>query len=385
MVAPVFQYFVHHPVSGLPLGRLDVRDAVWSEVVSGGTTFTGKVTVPDNPSTIASIRSLTEPKRSALYAVVPDRARLQWGGPLVARKWNSDTNELTITAQDWRSWLYSVILGPSFDGTSVNARSWTSVDQWRIAHEVVEELGSADFNPQGIPYIDLSAMNTPSDIGRTFYLNGLDFKSPAAYLDELATLDRGFEWDLVPYYGPGNNPVLKLQIGFPQQGGVVPGLRFAKTPDGGNILDVEELEYDGTASVTRVWAVGEGPNAESTPWAVDEDPELATGAVLRTDVATTFSGGLTRATLAAYARDQRRQRAPVLSPMVFTVRLDNPDMFSYAKGDRCQVTLRDRFMNIDVKNCRILSREITPSANIAKITVNLSDNTVLEVDKLGIL
>lgn len=385
MVAPVFQYFVHHPVSGVLLGRLDVRDAAWSEVVNGGTTFTGKVTVPDNPAVIASIKALTELYRTALYVAVPDRARLQWGGPIVGRKWNSDTNTLDITAVDWRSWLYSVILGPKFDGTGTNTQSWTAVDQWRIAHEVVDQLSEPAFGPVGVPYIDLTSIDTESDIGRTFYMSGLDFKSPGTYLDELSTLDRGFEWDLVPYYGSAGNPVLKLQIGFPQQGGVVQGLRFAKTPDGGNILNVEEVSEDGTEGARRVWAVGEGPNAESTPWAVDEDPELALGTVLRTDVATTYSGGWPRAALAAYARAQRQQRASGLSAITFTVRLDNPDVFSYAKGDRCRFTLRDRFLDIDVKNCRILSREVHPGANTARVTVNLNDTNVLEVDTGGLI
>jgi hypothetical protein len=382
VVAPVFQYAVHHPVSRAKIGMLDVREASWSETVSGGSTFTGKVTVPDNPITIASIKRMTDPGRAALYVTVPNAARLPWSGPIVANTWNDETNELGITAIDWRSWLYTVILGPKPDGTGTNTFTFTNWDQLGLAREMIRRLQSADFNPQGIPLISDGAY-FQAGITRNFQISGMDFKSPAQYIDDIANLDRGFEWDLTSVYHTDGLPIQTLQLYFPQQGGPVEGLRFVKTPNGGNILTLEDVTNDASQAARRVWAVGEGPNAESTPWGSDSDPELAAGTALRSDVASTYRGGLTRADLASYARAERLYRADTLAAVTFNVRMDAPDMFSYGKGDRCRVTIRDRFVDLDAFNCRILSREFSPETNNIKVTVNLNDRVLPEVDTGG--
>lgn len=379
MTAPVFQYVVHHPVTRQRLGMLDVRQASWSETVGGGSTFTGQVTVPEDQYSITHLKYLTEPDRTALYVTVPDRAQLCWSGPIVGRKWDDGTNSLTITAIDWRSWFYTILFGPKPDGTDVNLVSYTGKDQLELARAIVTQIQSLTFDPQGLPLIEEGDL-LYSGILRDLQILGLDFKSPGAYMDSIAALNGGFEWDLLSYYASDGRPRLRLQTYFPQQGGVVDQLRFTKTPEGGNILNLDEVDFDATGASKRVWAVGEGPNAESTPWAVDSDPELAPGAVLRRDVADTYSNAPNRAFLAAYARGDRLMRAQTLEAVSFNVRMDDPDMFGYGKGDRCRVTIRDRFLDIDLDKCRILTREFSPDINTVKVTVNLVDRRPLEID-----
>lgn len=381
MSAPVFEYAVYHPVLRTRLGVLEVREPKWTEVVNGGSTFTGKVTVPDNLIGIANIRQCTNPHRAALYATVPSNSRIMWGGPILGRKWNSDTNELSITAVDWRSWLYSIVLGPKADGTGTNTFVYDNVDQFYIARQIVSRMAADGGTAAGIPIIDYGSEMT--GISRTMQITGMDFKNAGETLDALANLDRGFEWDIEPYYSNDGLPKLRFQSYFPQRGGVVPGLLFSKTPDGGNMLNVEDQDGDASGVARRVWAVGDGPNAESTPWGSDNDPELANGTVLRTDAVSSYTGALSRANLTSYARAERLYRTETLDALVFPARMDNPDLFSYSKGDRCRVLLQDRWTDLDVSNCRILSREMDPDNNTVKITVNLSDLALPEVDTGG--
>lgn len=380
MPAPNFRYVLHHPVTREKIGELEVREAAWTEVVNGGSTFTGKVTVPGNSIKIAEIKRITDPYRAALY-VTPGSGRISWGGPIVDRKWDSDTNTLTITGTEWRNWLYDVVIGPKADGTGTNTFVYSNTDQLQLARNVLNRLMADGLSDQGLPPMDYGS--EVSGINRNFEIGGMLFKTPGAYLDALANMDRGFEWDIEPYYASDGNPFLRLQTYFPQRGGTVPSLRFVKTPSGGNILDVDEMDFDASEVARRVWAVGEGPNAESTPWAVDNDPELASGTALRTDQVSTYSGALSRANLASYARAERLFRDSTLSALAFRVRMVDPDMFGYAKGDRCRVTLKDRFIDLDVSNCRILSREMHPDEQYIKITVNLSDLVLPEVDTGG--
>lgn len=373
MTAPTFQYQVYHPVNRRRIGQLSVREPKWTEVVNGGTTFTGKVTVPDNPLSTQRIKDCTIPYGTALYAVSADNS-ISFGGPLVNRDWDDSTNTLAITAIDWKSWFYRTILGPTL-GTDPLTDTFTNTDQLTIASRMVTR---ATWNDSA-PYMESGEY--VSGVNRNYIITGIAFRSLGAWLDDLGGLaNGGFEWEVEPYFYDDGLPLVRVQYYIPQRGGVVPGLVFTKTPEGGNILRVEEMQDDATGVASRVWAVGEGPNAESTPWAGDQGP---VGLSLLTDQVTQYSGALTRSQLASYARTERLYRSEFLSGLSFRVRMDNPSIFSYTKGDRCRVRVKDRFLDIDVSNCRILSREMDPDTNTVKLTVNLKDLTIPEVDTGG--
>lgn len=379
MVAPTFQYQIYHPVSRVRMGLLDVRDAKWTEVVNGGTTFTGKVTVPDNPIVAANIRTNTTPYGAALYAT-PGAGIISFGGPIVHREWDGSTNSLSITAIDWKSWFYRIIVGPKTTTMDPWTQTFTGVDQLTIAKAIIDRAAVTD-NP-GIPAIETASYT--SGINRNYLITGMDFKSLGDHLDELGSLaNGGYEWEVESYYASDGFPRPRVQFYMPQRGGVIAGLLFSKTPDGGNILRIEEQADDASAVASRVWAVGEGPNAESTPWGNDSDPGLAGGSFLRTDQVTKYSGALTVAQLASYARTERLYRSQPVGALAFLVRMDSPDMNTYGRGDRCRVVVQDRFLSIGVTNCRILSREMDPDNNTIKVTVNLNDLKLPEVDAGG--
>jgi hypothetical protein len=361
------------------MGRLDVREAKWTEVVNGGTTFTGKVTVPDNPMVADGIRANTVPYGSSIYAL-PGDGSISFGGPIVNRDWDSDTNTLTITAIDWKSWFYRLIIGPKVGTTDPWTQNFTNTDQLAIASYIIDRA-SATYN-NGTPPIESAFY--PTGVLRNYIVTGVEFKSLGTHLDELGSLSNGgFEWEVEPYIAGDGYPKIRVQFYIPQRGSTVQGLVFRKTPAGGNILKITETSDDASAVASRIWAIGEGPNAESTPWASDESPALAGGYTLRTDQTSQYSGNFTLAQLASYARTERLYRADYLSALSFLVRMDAPSMFSYTKGDRCRVQVEDRFMNFDISNCRILGREMDPDNNTVTLTVNLNDREVPEVDSGG--
>jgi hypothetical protein len=87
--------------------------------------------------------------------------------------------------------------------------------------------------------------------------------------------------------------------------------------------------------------------------------------------------------LASYARTERLYRSNYISGITFTTRMDAPDVFGYSKGDRCRVLVEDRFLSVDARNARILTREMNPDSNTVKLTVNLNDITLPEIDTGG--
>ena len=382
MPNPVFQYQVYHPVTRGRLGQLTVREPSWTEVVNGGTTFTGKVTVPDNPLVVSQIDTCTKPYESSIYAIPAGTGAISFGGPVINRVWDDETNTITVTAIDWKSWCYRVIVGPKADGTNPFITTYTNMDQLAIARTIIYRVFSPG-QAEGVPVVQVG--DYVSGVNRTYQVSGTQFKTLGAWLDDLGGLaNGGFEWEVEPVFSPEGIPVMRFQFYIPQRGGVIPGLLFSKTFKGGNILKIDSYEEDASAVARRVWAVGEGASTDSTPYAADTDPTLVLRrSALRTDTVTQYSGTLTRSQLASYARAERAYRSVVLGGLTFTVRLDSPDWTTYGKGDRCRIKVQDRFLNLDVRKCRILSRQINPDSNTAQLTVNLNDLKLPEVDSGG--
>lgn len=370
-----FKYLAHHPVKRAKLANLTIRDAEWTDTLNGGSVLTGKVTVPEDLFQAARIEEGTRPDEAAIY-VQSAPGVITWGGIVKKRTWDSETNTLTLSVQEWRTWLYTAILGPKADGSGSNIRTWTGVDQLTIARQILG-IVTAEGTAGGVPIITTGTET--SGVNRNYGLTGMAFKSVGTYLDELASMDGGFEWDVEFYFGDDGLPTLRLATYYPQRGGEVPGLLFK---EGFNILAKDELQMSSETRATRVWGVGEGPNAESTPYAMDQDPALSSGYVLRTDAAITFPG-VSRTTLASYARSSRGYLGLPLSQFTFTVSTDSPPFNSYQAGDRCRIVLRDRFTSLDVSKVRILSREIDAENQLMKLTVNFNDVVVPEIDLGG--
>lgn len=373
-----FTYDAHHPLQRNKLASLDISEASWSEAVNAGSTFTGKVTLPADPFQAARVIAGTQPDGAALY-VSSQAGSYCWGGVIKSRTWNADTNTLTIAAQEWRSWIYSLIYGadPTLGASSV--KSWTATDQVLIARNILN-YSLAGGVAAGVPVINLGAIIS-TGVLRNYTIQGSQFKSAGAYIDELAGFDNGFEWDIEIEVGSDGLPAPKLATYFPQRGGVVAGLLFKL---GSTMTSYDDVVESTETTFTRIWAVGDGPNAESTPFAMDQDPAISagTGQILRNDKVSNYTNA-TRTQLASYARAERQYSGISVTALSFNTRLDNPDINSYQVGDRCRVVLKDRFLNLDVSNVRIIQRDIDPDKNSAKITVNLSDLIIPEADPGG--
>jgi hypothetical protein len=375
----VFKYYAYHPVQRWALGGgvpLAVRNPVWTEALSVGTTLSFSITVPADPFKISRIREATEPDVAAIY-VTTDEGVIPWGGVVKKREWDPDNSTWTITCVEWRSWLYSILLSPKKDLSGDNTYTYTALDQLEIARRIINIVtfyGAVE----GVPPIlrDASQM---SGVLRSSTYRGTTFSNAGKELDLLAGLSNGFEWDIEIVRSPVDQlPIMKFVMYYPQRGGLVPTLLFRV-----NQGKLEGLTEDSTNVATRMWAIGEGPNAESLPYSVDIAPELVNGYRLRADAASQYAGVYDRTTLASYARAERRYRDVDLDVVTFSTTLNNPEVMSYQKGDRGRLIYKDRVYNIDVPAARILSKEVSPEINQVKVTVDLSDVAVPEVDPGG--
>jgi hypothetical protein len=377
-VALKFSYDSHHPLRRNKLASLPIREASWSEAVNAGSTFTGKITLPSDPLQASRIIAGTTPDQAALY-VSSGPGSYTWGGPIKSRTWDSKTNTFTITAMEWRSWLYQLIYGPDPAGTTTSVRNYVGVDQVTIARNILLYSLAGGISA-GAPVMSLGTIGN-TGVLRNYTLQGSQLRSAGSYLDEIGGFDNGFEWDIEIEIAADGLPRPKFAAYYPQRGGVVPGLLFKL---GSTMTSYDEVTESTLATYTRVWAVGDGPNAESTPYAMDQDPGISSGQgfVLRSDKVSSYTN-VTRTQLASLARSERTASGVSVTALGFNARLDSPNINSYQVGDRCRVILKDRYLNLDVSKVRIIQRDIDPDNNNVKITVNLSDLVAPEVDPGG--
>jgi hypothetical protein len=373
-VTTTFRYGSYHPIRRYQLGYLDVREPVWTEALSAGSTLTFKVTVPADPARAARVVQATLKNQSAVY-VEADNGTIPWGGIVKRREWDPNTNTFTVTVVEWRSWLYNVLISPKRDLTGDNVYAFTNTDQLAIARSIVNTI-LYNGVVEGVPPITLGTQI--SGVNRTATFRGTNFATAGATIDSFAMLSNGFDWDLEFDRGSDGLPQLKFATYYPERGGQVPTLIFEVEP--GNL---DGLVEDGSATATRLWAIGEGPNAESLPYALDVAPDLKYGYRLRLDAAVKYQGIFNRTVLASYARAERNFRDVDLDVMSFTTTMDAPGVMTYQKGDRGRLRYKDRVYSIDLPSVRVLEKQVSPESNQVKVTVDLSDLSPTEVDSGG--
>lgn len=373
-----FRYEIYDVLLGTRMGTLYPREPVWVESVNGGSTWSGKVTIPpDNPILVQTLNSLTS-LGNTLFIRTPE-GFIPWCGFFNKRVWDPDKNELTLTAMEWRAYLYRLLATPNDDYSPIT-QNYTGIDQVTVARTILQTyvaLGAG----KGVPQIQVGANATA--VARNLLMRGTLFRTIGAWIDSVANRDNGFEWDIEGTRNGAGGPVLTFQTYWPQRGGIVEGLVF-RYGQGGNMLSYEPVEESNDSVVTRVWAIGAGPDTDYMPFAQDSDPDMMAGfSILRLEKATSYQDVNVQATLESHARAERDFYGVPLTLFKFAVLMDNPYIYDYYKGDRCRIQVKDRWLDLDRENVRIIERVINPETNVAVLTVDLSDVQLPDTDPEG--
>lgn len=369
-----YRYISCHPVTrGQLHSSLRLIDPQWSQVVGGNGTLSAKVTVPEDPRQVDKIKIATTPKQSAIY-VRNNSGQYVWGGFVVGRKWNSDTNQVTITCIEWRGWPYFIVFGST---TGTNQIAYTATDQLAIARNLMT-LAIAE---PGSPPMTMDATQTSGKL-RDLSFWGTELRKVGSSIDTVANRDSGFEWTIESRAGSDGLPFLHLATSFPQRGSLLNNLLFKYTPGGSNIIP-GEVDEDYSGQLDRFYATGSGqPPAQ--PVGYDTGPGLTTGSVLRFDGGTNFGNVVDVATLTSHARRSRKFYEPGTNFLTFDTDLDRIPVDSYQVGDRGRLQWQDRWMTLDLPAVRIVEKKVNMAgAGKVTVTVDLVDATLPEIDAGG--
>lgn len=378
-----FQYLSCHPVTRGKLASLRPSDPSWVTTVNGNGSFTATFAVPNDPDAVRQMKVALTPDEAAIY-VKNEEGRYPWGGIIMAQKWDPDNRQVTITAVEWRSWFYSLFLGPMVDMTGNINYSWTNTDQLTIARNIATLMvqgGAADGRPPVTIGVETSGKN------RDLNISGLDFKLAAEAIDSMANRSGGFDWTIESRPDPVDGlPRLYFAPYFPQQGALVSGLVFKKTSSGAsNVLQYGPVEIGSADLRMRQWATGAG-QAPDLLFAVDTDPLLATNHRLMREDRTTYSSVTDRTTLSSHARAEREFYKTTRALLPVTHQMDRPMEKSYSVGDRCALRLEDDWLTdggYDLPAVRIVQKKVIPAREQVEIVLDLDDSELPEVDTGG--
>jgi hypothetical protein len=380
-------FHVANSLTGRITGRLNPHDWEWTDPLTGSAT--GKLSVPIPVGDVGKIEQLVAITRPHItqVAVKDELGRWLFGGPILADP-TKNGNVLDIPIVDWRAWFYAAPLRP-VGGTRVEyvrvaAGTGGQVEQ----NEAMAAIATLGLTTVGAPRMVVDTI-VPSGVMRD--VTARMFTMSGAALDNVARRFNGPDWWTYMDVDPADPRyvVAHLAVAWPERtitSGVGLALRKevvleTKPGSGGNIIDYDWPQQSTPPS--RVHGVSSDPAPDET-WAAAEDPALLSGEALAWDEVWQLPEGVTTATSAF---DHSLGRLEALSGdfgvTSVNIRPEATDIGSWGPGDRCRLTIRDGWRDIELDSARILSRTLKgrgPHVTSVSAQVNLGVTEVEPVD-----
>lgn len=215
-----------------------------------------------------NVEAATQPMRNALY--VDRNGVLVWGGIILGRSYNSQSQQLSITAREFEAY---------FEKRQITSTlAYTNQDQLYIARDLITQA-------QALPYGDIGVnVGTETSgvlIDRVYY--DYELKGLWQAIKDLSNQQDGFDFNITVDYDINDIPTKTLVLGYPRTGTVYnPTNPYAYVFEfpAGNIVEYEYPE-DGSIAVNALYVIGAGSNegklksfAEDTSKFVDGWPLL---------------------------------------------------------------------------------------------------------------
>ncbi|GHA19495.1 hypothetical protein GCM10010389_66410 [Streptomyces echinoruber] len=184
------------------LDALPVQGVALDDYIGKTGRLTGNVPIPNRQIADRARRALM-PGRTAVWV---ERGReIWWGGILWTLQLASDPRGF-LTAQiqcgGWESYLYRRLL--------YDSQVAQGVDQFDIVRDLVDYVQSTPGGDIGITYD-----TEPSGVTRDREFSRYDLPTIGELVDQLAAVERGFEWRIASYRDADGRRVKRLQLGHP--------------------------------------------------------------------------------------------------------------------------------------------------------------------------
>jgi hypothetical protein len=284
----------------------------------------------------------TQPRRTTLVILRDEVVVGEW---IIWQRppYKPTEKRLHVGASEIRSYFDHRLLRPVAGIGSAKTLPFTQVDQFAIFRALVADCQAVTY--QGLAVGDIGVEMDTTQLSGVLRdrrdvaddagaYHGYTFDSYGQLLDNLATLDNGFEWRIDSYLDPTRTLRRALRLGYPYLGH--PPNDDAVTLEYPGTIDDYEWPEDGTTSANYVAAIGAGEEA-AMKWGEGYAAlELASGFPLL-ERTTSYKSATLQATLTAHATaDVAALSGDVVVPSL-TVR-GRPDI---SPGDHVKVRITD--------------------------------------------
>lgn len=323
-----YRYLFADLLTNSIIAELDMTGVSFTQTLNAAGTFQGHILLSGINSAAADAQDATIPARCAIY--VDRDGILVWGGVIWHREYNSTSQALTITAQEFESYLGRRRI--------TTTQSFANKDQLLIAQTLVNQMQSASGGNIGI-----IVGNETSGVlvNRTYY--NYELKTVYSALQDLSQQTNGFDFNIQVAYDGGNTPTKTLKLNYPQSGTrynasslTAPVFEFPA----GNIAEYTYPE-DGITAANTIYVSGAGSNEGKLLVTSTDAAKLAAGWPLLedsvnysdiTDLAVLTSLGSGRIAAVSY---------PPTTLQIVAPPFQNPTLGSYNVGDDMRIRITD--------------------------------------------
>lgn len=347
-----YRYLFVDLASNEIIAELPLTGVGFTQQLNQAGTFQGHLLLSGINAEKFNVDASTIPGRCGLYV---DRNNiLVWGGVIWGRSYNSASQTLTFSAQEWISY---------FDHRRVTQDvQFTNIDQLVIAKTLIENAQAATYGDIGVLYNSEGQTTSGILVSRTYY--NYEFKNVFQAIQDLSRQSDGFDFHIdVAYDGITGLPTKYFNTYYPRSGTAyttgsltVPVFEFPA----GNIVEYEYPE-DGSAVANTVYGLGAGSN-EGKLLSVGQDTAKLTAGWALLESTANYSD-ITDQTVLDNLSDAQAL-ATSYPPVVLKVVVPafvNPEFGTYEVGDDARIIITDnRFPNTLDEIYRIVGLTVQP-------------------------
>jgi hypothetical protein len=352
MVATTYRYLFVDLLSNTIIGELPLTDVSFTQQLNQPGVFQGHLLLSGVNANKYNVSASTIPANCGLY--VDRDGILVWGGVIWGRTYNSNSQTLSFSAQEWISY---------FDHRRVTQDvDFENIDQLVIAKTLIENAQTATYGDIGVGYNSAGQTVSGVLVSRTYY--NYEFKNVFQAIQDLSRQADGFDFSIdVEYDAITDLPIKNFNTYFPRSGLVysygdpdVPVFTFPA----GNMVEYEYPE-DGSVVANTVYAFGAGSN-EGKQLATGQDTTLLLDGWALLETTANYSDITDQTVLEELALAQALATSypPTVLKVVVPAYVD-PVFGTYQLGDDARIIITDsRFPNTLDEIYRIVGLTVEP-------------------------
>lgn len=343
--------------SNVVLEDIDLQNVEFTIELSAVGDLTGDLFVPETQRGLL-LDAATTPGRTGLYVMRDGRP--VWGGVIWRREWDELSATFRLSCGSWESYAYHVL--------QRNNLGYTSTDQFQIARDLLSTNGVTA--ESGITWPTAGATGRMRQ--RNMFTS--EHKTVGLELEQLASLEDGFDYMVESYVNPDGSFGRRYLWGYPRLGRTAsldPATNSLTLDYPGNLAPFK-LSEDAESGATRVFAVGEGEGdamltASATAAGYADWPKL--------DMVASYKDVSVQATLQSHANEDLKGVTPPIEAWTFQLAADSDvKLADIGIGDSAVFRLSSRRWKVPKEMVR----------RITKISVRPGDQDSTEIVQLGL-